>query len=117
MAEIEKKEEITDAKKVEDAVRKSVITPEICSWDNDDGTGYEFEIYLPGVEKDSIKLRMGDDTLFITGESDNIRYVGSYTLCCDVDAIKAKSAYKNGLLKVFVPFKDIETHTLDVVVE
>ncbi len=114
MTEIEKKDDVKDIEKVEDEPRKVVLSPEMCSWTNDEDTGYEFEIILPGVEKDTIKLKMGEDTLFVIGETDTVRYVGSYTLCCPVDSEKATSSYKNGLLKIHVPFKEIEFHTVDV---
>jgi HSP20 family molecular chaperone IbpA len=115
MTEEEVSEEKPEVEKVDQ--KKFYQSPEFCSWTDDDGTGYNFEVYLPGVEKDSIKLKMGDDTLFVTGESERIRYVGSYTLCCPVEAEKATSSYKEGLLKIFVPFKEIEFHTVDVKVD
>ncbi|MFW9899618.1 MAG: Hsp20/alpha crystallin family protein [Candidatus Thorarchaeota archaeon] len=117
MTEIEKKEDIKEIEKVEEEPRKVVFSPQMCSWTNDEGTGYDFEVYLPGVEKDTIKLKLGEETLFVVGETDTIRYVGSYTLCCPVEAEKATSSYKNGLLKIHVPFKEVELRTVDVSIE
>lgn len=117
MTEIEKKDDVKEIEKVEDEPRKVVLSPEMCSWTNDEGTGYDFEIVLPGVEKHTIKLKMGEDTLFVMGETNTVRYVGSYTLCCPVESEKATSSYKNGLLKIHVPFKEIELHTVDVKIE
>ena len=117
MVESEKEPEVEEKKeieKVEDKPRKSIFTPEICSWTNDEGTGTIAEIYLPGVEKDTIKLKMDKENIFVAGETDNLRYVGAYGLCCSVDPEHAKSTYKNGLLRIEVPFLDITFNTIDV---
>ena len=117
MSELEIKEHEKDTEKVEEEPVRIVLTPEYCSWTDDEGLGYNFEISLPGVEKETIKLRMGEETLFVVGDTERVRYVGSYTLCCPVEPEKATSTYKNGLLKIHVPFKEIEFHTVDVNVE
>ncbi|MFX1298669.1 MAG: Hsp20/alpha crystallin family protein [Promethearchaeota archaeon] len=127
MSEIEKKEEPTEIEKVEEKPSeleevdkepsRVILTPEMCSWIDEEGTGYEMEVYLPGVEKDTIKLRMTEDTVFVAGDTDRIRYVGYYTLCCPVEHEKATSLYKNGLLKIHVPYKEIEMSTVDVAIE
>jgi HSP20 family protein len=117
MAEIEKKEVVKEIEKVEEKPIKPVFSPEFCSWDNDDGTGYEMEVYFPGVDKDTIKLKMTEDTIFVVGETDRLRYVGSYTLCCPVDPTKTKSTYENGLLKISAPYKEIELNTVDIPIE
>ncbi|MFX1236599.1 MAG: Hsp20/alpha crystallin family protein [Promethearchaeota archaeon] len=109
---IEEKKEITEKEP-----KKVVLTPEICSWTNDDETGTVMEIFLPGVEKDTIKLKMNEENLFVVGESDSVKYMGGYGLCCPVDAEKARSTYKNGLLRVEVPFIEEEFHTVDVVID
>jgi HSP20 family molecular chaperone IbpA len=93
------------------------VFPEICAFTDKEGTGYDIEILLPGVEKDSIKLKMNKDYITINGESDNLIYSGSYQLCCPVEPDKAKSTYKEGLLRIHVPFKEIELHTVNVEVE
>ena len=110
-------EESTETEKVEEKPEKSVFYPEICSWMNDEGTGYIAEIYLPGVEKDTIKLKLNEENLFVSGETETVRYVGAYGLCCPVDAEKAKSTYKNGLLRVEAPYKEITLETVDVKIE
>jgi len=115
MSDIEKKEQETEIEKVEEEqIRKRVLTPEICSWVDDEGEGYEIEIYLPGVEKDTIELKMRDDRFFIKGETDTITYYGQYLICCPIDAEQAKSVYKNGLLKIHVPFKDLIDESINI---
>ena len=102
---------------VEDKPKKSVISPEYCSWDTEDGTGYVMEIYLPGVERDTLKLKMNKDNIFVRGETNSLRYVGAFGLCCPIDTEHAKSTYKNGLLKIEVPYLDLTYDTIDVKIE
>jgi HSP20 family molecular chaperone IbpA len=98
----------------QESEEKTYVSPDICMWPNDNHDTYQIEITLPGVEKDTIKLKMHEDSFFIKGESDNIIYIGSYAVCCPVDAKKAKAKYKEGLLRVEVPFKQPEFHSVDV---
>ena len=60
---------------------------------------------------------MDKDSIYVTGETDTIRYVGSYGLCCPIDPEKATSTYKEGLLKVHVPFEEPDLRTIEVKVE
>ncbi len=92
-------------------------SPNVCMWPNDEHTQYHIEIELPGVEKDSIALKMHDDSFFIKGETDDIVYIGSYATCCEVDPEKAKAVYNNGLLKIDVPFKEPEFKSIAVTIE
>ncbi len=100
--------------KVED---KLTLMPEIVAWANDEKENYHIEIKLPGVEKDTIKLKMHEDSFFIKGESESTNYVGSFALCCDVTPEKAKAEYKNGLLKIDIPFKDPMEGAIDIKIE
>ncbi len=84
---------------------------------NDEHDTYLIEIQLPGVEKDTIKLKMHEDSFFIKGETDDTVYLGSYAVCCPIEPEKATAIYKNGLLKVNVPFKEEEFHTVEVKIE
>ncbi len=79
---------------------KRMVSPNICEWADDKHNKYHIEITLPGVEKDSIFLKMYGDSFFIKGETEELVYVGSYAICCPVKATKAKAKYKNGLLKI-----------------
>jgi len=96
---------------------KYITSPEVCSWAEDETETYKIEIQLPGVEKDSIKLKMHDDSFFIKGETEDTIYIGSYTVCCPVKPDEAKAVYKQGLLKIEVPFKEPEYKSVDVTIE
>ena len=102
MTEIEKTEVETEKE-----TKKRVIFPDICTWIDDDESCYRIEVTLPGVEKDTIKPKMHEDRFFVKGETDTIVYVGEYVMCCPVDPDETKAIYKEGLLKIYVPFKDV----------
>ncbi len=113
MSDIVESEKKTEIEEVEEPTKR-LISPEMCSYVNDEGTGYVIEIILPGVEKDTISLKLNEEYLFVRGETDTLKYIGDFGLCCPVDAGKAKSTYNNGLLKIEVPFKDLSSKTVDV---
>ncbi|MFX0069674.1 MAG: Hsp20/alpha crystallin family protein [Candidatus Hermodarchaeota archaeon] len=104
---------MTEVKELE----KLYLSPDVCMWPEDENNSYHIEITLPGVEKDTIKLKMHEDSFFIKGETEDTVYIGSYVLCYDVDPEKAKAQYKNGLLKIDVPFKEPEFHSIDITIE
>ena len=97
--------------------KKILLSPEVCSWADDEHNLYKIEITLPGVEKDAIKLKIHEDSFFIKGETDNIIYIGSYAICCPVKPEQTKANYRNGLLKVEVPFKDPMEGAIDIKIE
>jgi HSP20 family molecular chaperone IbpA len=96
---------------------KMIISPSICGWADDEHKQYRIEVELPGVDKDTITLKMHEDSFFLKGEADNMVYVGSYAVCCPVKPSEAKATYKNGLLKVEVPFKDPLEDALDIEIQ
>lgn len=117
MSDIEKEEKTTELEKIENKPSKLRAFPQIFSYLDEEGSGYDLEIHLPGVDKDTIDLRMDKDSIYVTGETDTIRYVGSYGLCCPVDYDKATSTYKEGLLKLHVPFLEPTLKTIEVKIE
>lgn len=97
-------------------IEKSYESPNVCMWPDDPHENYHIEIELPGVERESISLKMHEDSFFIKGETDDIVYIGSYSVFCEIEPEKAKAEYKNGLLKVDVPFKMPEYHSVDITI-
>ncbi|MHA2282260.1 MAG: Hsp20/alpha crystallin family protein [Promethearchaeota archaeon] len=96
---------------------KFLIAPEVCSWADDESETYKIEIQLPGVEKTNIKLKFHEDSYFIKGETEDTIYIGTYAICCPVKPEEAKATYNQGLLKIDVPFKVSEYHSIDVKIE
>lgn len=58
---------------------------------------------LPGVEKNDIKLHSTETTLTIDVDTPERKYHKDVDLPAEVDASKAKTAYKNGVLEVTLP--------------
>jgi HSP20 family molecular chaperone IbpA len=97
---------------------KRILSPNVCAYPKEDEhEGYHIEIELPGVEKDTIRLKMHEDSFFIKGESEDVVFVGSYTICCPVKAENAKAKYKNGLLMIDVPFKSPLEDAIEISIE
>ncbi|MFX1489295.1 MAG: Hsp20/alpha crystallin family protein [Promethearchaeota archaeon] len=117
MSEIAKVENEAEIEKTEEKPKKRTLIPEMCSYNNEESTGSIIEIMLPGVEKDTIELKMNRDNLVVFGESDSINYGAIFQLCCPVDPEEAKTTYKNGLLKIEVPYVDMLKDTVDIKIE
>ncbi len=60
---------------------------------------------------------MHGDSFFIKEETEELLYIGSYAICCPVKPTEAKPKYKNGLLKIDVPFKDLMKDAIEVKIE
>ena len=101
----------------EQEIEKIITSPNTCMWPDDAHENYHIEIELPGVDKESISLKMHEDSFFIKGETEDTVYIGSYAVCCEIEPNKAKAVYKNGLLKIDVPFKYDEFKSIDVKIE
>jgi HSP20 family molecular chaperone IbpA len=117
MSDTEEKEKSSDIESVKNKPSKLIAYPQMCAVESEDGTGFDIEVYLPGVDKDTIKLKMDSEYVYITGETETVKYSGFYSLCCPVEPEKAKTSYKEGLLKINVPYKEIKMHTIDVKIE
>jgi HSP20 family protein len=61
---------------------------------------------LPGVEKKDIKLHGTENGLTISVDTPHRKYFKEVETPCNVDARKAKSVYKNGVLEVTVPKRE-----------
>ena len=96
---------------------KMYVSPEIFMYPNDNHTQYFIDINLPGVEKERIKLKMLEDSFYIKGEREDKIYIGTYAVCCPIAKEKAKAVLKNGQLKIQVPFKEPEFHSIEVNIE
>jgi nitroreductase/HSP20 family molecular chaperone IbpA len=102
---LEKEEDLAMA----EAEEKIRVAPEVCAFVDDDHLTLTLEISLPGVEKDSINLRMHADSFALSAprQGTNIEYVAAMAFCCPVKPEEAEAVYENGLLRVVVPFKDL----------
>jgi HSP20 family protein len=99
------------------AMERVRTSPDICSYVDSKQENLNIEISLPGVNKADIKLMMHDDSFNLSApRGEDIEYVTTMSFCCPVKATKAKSAYKDGLLKIGIPFKDPMEDAVDVTI-
>jgi len=117
MSDTEEKEKSSDMEPEKDKPSKLIAYPEFCAVESEDGTGFDIEVYLPGVDKDTIKLKMNSEFFYISGETETVKYTGFYNLCCPIEPEKATTSYKEGLLKIHAPYQEIKMHTIDVKIE
>ncbi len=81
----------------------SVVSPEVCI-DHDDKS-YYIDVELPGVDKEHIDLSVGEQSLCVEAASEDVVYLGCFSLAHAVDETKAKAKFENGLLRVEIPLK------------
>jgi HSP20 family molecular chaperone IbpA len=117
MTESLDKEEPKEIEKMESKPSKLIAYPQICAVENDDASGFDIEVYLPGADKDTIKLKMDSEYIHVSGETDTVKYTGFYSLCCPVEPKQAKTTYKEGLLKIHVPYREVKMNAIDVKID
>jgi HSP20 family protein len=96
---------------------KIKISPTIRAYSDDDHKILDIEIELPGVDRKDIDLKIHDDSFYVSAPRENFVYVANYATCCPVDPEKATAKYKNGLLKLEVPFLEIKERHIKVEVK
>jgi HSP20 family molecular chaperone IbpA len=85
---------------------KIKISPDACTYNSEDSKKLIIEVSLPGVDKKDIDLRMLDDSFTLTAPRDELEYSLALSLCCPVKAVDAHADYRNGLLRIDVPYKE-----------
>jgi len=83
------------------------ITPGVCLFNSDDNKNQIIEINIPGVKKKDIELRMQDYSYTLKASRGDVEYRLADVLCCPVNSKDAKAEYKDGLLVIKVPYKDL----------
>lgn len=96
------------------AEEKISVSPDVCSYYDNDESHINIEVSLPGVKKEDISLKFLEDSLFLSAPRDDIKYVATLSLCCPVVPGKAVAKYENGLLKISAPFKDAMDDAVEV---
>ena len=83
------------------------VSPNVITYTNEDDTKLIIEIAIPGVRKESIDLRMQDDSFIINAPRNEVEFTAAHTLCCPVNSSEAKAKYDNGLLVIEAPYKNV----------
>lgn len=93
---------------------KIKVTPEVCSYVDEENLKLILELSLPGVKKRDIQLKMQDDSFSLSAPRKDVEFVTTMSFCCPVTPEKAKANYEDGLLKVVVPFKDAMSDSVKI---
>ncbi len=86
------------------AVRNKV-EPDVCTCIDQLENSFTIEVALPGVNKESIKLKVNAKCLILFAAADNIEYEKYISFCYPVVADKAKAVYEHGFLRIKVPLR------------
>lgn len=85
---------------------KISVSPDVCSYFDSDDKHINIDISLPGVKKEDIRLKLLEDSLFLSAPRDDLKYVTTLAICCLIVPEKTTASYNNGLLRIIAPFKD-----------
>jgi HSP20 family protein len=83
-----------------------VVSPNICTFSDENLETLNIQIELPGVDKEDIDLNFYEDGFYIVAKKEGTKYMGSYALILPVQPEKAIAKYANGLLAVNIPYKE-----------
>ena len=83
-----------------------VVSPEVCTFSDDNLETLNIQIELLGVDKDDIDLRFFDEGFYLVAKKEGTKYMAPYALVCPVQPEKAIAKYANGMLTVNVPYKE-----------
>ena len=64
------------------------------------------EFAIPGAPRDTIDVKILEDSVHLTAPARDIEYVSAMALGWPVKPDKAEATYEHGLLRIEVPFKD-----------
>lgn len=96
---------------------KIKISPEHTTYTDDEHSVFTIEVEIPGATKDEIAFKMSEDSFYLSAPAADKLFIMNHATCHPVIPEEAKATYKNGLLKVDVPFKDSVSHAVEVKVE
>ncbi|AKB23871.1 putative small heat shock protein [Methanosarcina sp. MTP4] len=77
----------------------------------------KIEVILPGIEKENISFKLGEDGFYVKATKKGVEYVDSYSICFPVNTDKAATTYSSRILKVTVPYQEPFENAVDVKIE
>ncbi len=83
---------------------------------------FMIEAFLPGIKRQDIDLEFQDEKLLITVKvkkhnhhiKSRILSMQKYLYLKDMDVLKVKAKYVDGILKIYVPKKEIVSKAVDI---
>ena len=87
---------------------KRSVCPEVMIIRNESNEGLHIEVALPGVDRKAVDLSFGDHHFCVSGDREEFTFDGCYELAHEVAKTKANAVFDNGLLKVDVPFLEMD---------
>jgi HSP20 family protein len=104
------------------SVRSAAFVPAVDVCEND--THYTITAEIPGAQKDDVQVELDQDVLVIRGEKKSEReekkdrgrylersygaFTRSFTLPGDADGDRLEASFKDGVLKIRVPRREVE---------
>ncbi|MGB3480038.1 MAG: Hsp20/alpha crystallin family protein [bacterium] len=79
------------------------VEPDVCTYIDEHENSFTIEVVLPGVDKETIRLKVNTRCLILFAEADNVNYAKYLSFCYPVEADKAEAMYEHGLLRIKVP--------------
>ncbi len=88
------------------AKERRKVSPATCTYVDKEHSKLTVECVLPGVSQEDINVNMYEDSINLSASMGDIEYVTSLAFGHPVKPGEAEATYKNGLLKIEVPFKE-----------
>lgn len=82
-----------------------------------DEKAFIIEIALPGVSRDTIKIKALHDYFTLTAQREEIGYKLALEMGFEIDPAKIKATYHEGLLKVELPIVDPMSRAVEVKID
>jgi HSP20 family molecular chaperone IbpA len=95
-------------------IEKKIVRPMVTAEPNEKNTGYYILAGLAGVKSDSLEIDMGAVTFRLHAEDEKTLYRAKVNLNHEVLPENATAEFRNGILRVSVPFRETPWHRLKV---
>ena len=82
------------------------VSPDTVAYSDTANRKLVVEFAIPGAPKDTIDVKILEDSVHLTAPARDVEYVSALALGWPVKPGKAEATYENGLLRIEVPFKD-----------
>lgn len=91
---------------MESTTTRMKVAPDMLAYADDEGKQLTVEFALPGAPADTIELKLLEDSVHLSAPAGSIEYITALSFWSPVKPDRAEATYENGLLRIWVPFKD-----------